>query len=159
MLATTEDGRSLQRKIIAEDPDSDLILLEGIPAMRGIDIAKYAIRQEHVRTFTHGNRFSTYRTEGLLIDYTTVEAQVADAACELGFPKYRWIVGNSFFGEMKLCVLTETAMASDALTVPGSSGGMVVNDSGQLVGVVSAGGRGFSFFVSAYDINHFLKNY
>lgn len=159
ILATTEDGRSLLRRVIAEDPASDLLLLEGVPHMRGLDIAKYANKQEHIRTFTHGHRFATYKTEGHFIDYATVGFQVEDSACESGMPKYEKRKYSMFGIEMEVCVLSETMLATDALIVPGSSGGMVINDSGDLVGVVSAGGDGFGYLIPPSAINAFVRNY
>ncbi len=65
----------------------------------------------------------------------------------------------SWFGEVKVCAITTTNFTTQMYTIPGSSGGMVVNDAGELVGVVSAGGGGFSYLVRLLDIQSFLASY
>lgn len=166
ITAITEDGKTLERKIIAEDPKSDLMLLEGIPNLSGLDIASDQGRGQHVRTYTHGSGYSTYKTEGELIDVQDMQIpveMVVDAEltvkCEL--PKYSRMQIQTPFGLLKACVLSVTETVTTAKIVPGSSGGMVVDDSGRLVGVVSAGNSdtGFGYLVTVKDIQSFTRNY
>lgn len=63
----TEDGKTLSRRIIAEDPSSDLLIIEGMPGAYGLDIAKSLGRFDRVRTFTHGLGLPTYETSGYVI--------------------------------------------------------------------------------------------
>jgi len=49
-----EDGTILMRKVLAEDSDSDLLLIEGLPGLRGLNIAESAAPGQYVKTFTHG---------------------------------------------------------------------------------------------------------
>ncbi len=164
--ATTEYGVSLPRKIIAEDPYSDLLLLEGIPGLRGLDIAESDYRNQEIRTFTHGALLDTYKTTGVLINDREVQvpidiisSEAQEAAC-IKMPKNK--VGEiNIFGlfVFKVCVLNVDEIATTAMIVPGSSGGPVVDGYGDLVGVVSAGGNGFGWLVTLHDIRHFLHNY
>lgn len=159
----TEDGKSLERAIVAEDTKSDLLLLEGLPKMQGLMVAdKYTLPQ-HVRTFTHGAGLPTYETEGVLVGR-------ARQLIMLGFigstyegdcrgPKYRIMSLETSYGEMSACVLDVMQMVSTAMVVPGSSGGMVVDDNGQLIGVVSATDGKFSYLVSLQDIQSFVSAY
>lgn len=55
----TEDGKSLKRHLVQEDPNSDLMLLEGLPG-----VVAQAYRGQRVKTFTHGRDLDTYSTEG-----------------------------------------------------------------------------------------------
>lgn len=164
ITAITEDGRQLRRRVVAEDMNSDLLLLEGIPHMRGLDIASTAQGDQHVRTFTHGAGFSTYKTDGQLIEEKHVQIleSFANSGEELGEcvgKKHTIVDVPTIFGDVKACLLELDEMASTAFIVPGSSGGLVVNDSGDLVGVVSAGGGGFGYFALLRDIHSFLRNY
>lgn len=161
---TTEDGRTLQRKFVAEDPESDLVLIEGIPNMGGLDIAKSSYKRQHVRTFTHGHGLDTYKTEGQLIAEKEVNIGVGyilteDDLKKCSAPKFR--VAEVPFGPfvMQVCVMSVTEHVTQAMVVPGSSGGMVVNDTGELVGVVSATDGSFGFLVQLKDIRHFLSGY
>lgn len=157
---TTEDGKVLNRKEIAEDPNSDLLLLEGIPGVEGLDIANYSWQGERVRTFTHGRNLDTYRTEGGFIQVSMIDIPVFPAETDSDkercakSPKFR------FFEEYGICALHVAEQVSTAFIAPGSSGGAVVDSAGELIGVASASdGTGFYFFVTLPDIKAFLRNY
>lgn len=165
---TDEDGNVLQRRVIAEDKNSDLLLIEGLPNVRGLDIAKADYSGEHVRTFTHGNRMDTYKTEGELIQNKRVQilkgvvtTKEEEDACT-SMPKNKIEQAQTFFsGPINVCVMNIMETASTATIVPGSSGGMVVDDQGKLVGVASCvdSQNHFNYFVSLHDIQVFLSGY
>lgn len=163
---TSEYGTKLLRKVIYEDPKSDLLLLEGLPGLSGLNIAGSVYRNEEVRTFTHGAGFATYKTAGVLIEEKEIKIGISEInnseqeeACKKS-PKFT-VVEVNFLGValFKVCALDVKEMATTAMIVPGSSGGPVVDWRGNLVGVVSAGGEGFGFLVSLKDIQNFLSNY
>lgn len=157
----TEDGRTLTRRIVAEDAKSDLLLLEGLPNLRGLSIASVSIRKQSVRTFTHGRGFELYQTEGALFGYQRIVIKMEEELCSLGMSKYHYQdMRDPYFGSIeKVCVMDTIDMGTTALIVPGSSGGPVVNLYGDLVGVVSAGDGTFGFLVSLKDIKAFVNNY
>jgi len=164
MHIQTEDGAHLQRRVIAEDVNSDLLLIEGLPGVDGLKIAKSSAAGQHVRTYTHGRDMDTYRTDGLLIMDMEVNIPIsainndADAAkCNL--PKNRIYVQDSIFGPYRYCLLRSVQTLSTAPVLPGSSGGMVLNDADELVGVVSATDSNTSSFVTISDIHVFLSGY
>lgn len=157
-----EDGTSLQRRFIAEDADSDLMLLEGLPALEGIEIADKLVRFQYVRTFTHRHGLATYKTTGSIIDETEITVPVALVAspedaeiCE-SFPKYAVVY---LFSNMGFCVLKVMETATTAQIVPGSSGGAIVDDAGRLIGVASATDGFFGYLVRLSDIKRFLAGY
>lgn len=161
IMVTTQDGRKMERHVIAEDPDSDLLLIEGVPNLSGLYISSSLSELEHVRTFTHGRGMPTYKTEGAMIGKQkvvvplfTIDSPESDRRCSES-SKYAPI--ETPMG--KVCLLSVEELASTAGIVPGSSGGMVVNDRGELIGVASAGDGFFSYFVSLKDIKAFLHNY
>lgn len=161
----TEDGRHMERKLIAEDPSSDLLLLEGVPGMKGIEIAHHSYAQEHVRTHTHGHAYKTYKTEGVLIQDQRMEIPLflAETAEQLqmcsSMPKYEVVPIQTMFGPLPVCVLTVQETVMTAFISPGSSGGPVLDDDGALVGVVSASGEGYGFMVPTTALHAFLDNY
>ncbi len=156
-----ESGQSIQRRVIAEDINSDLLLLEGLPNMKGLAIAKNSYNRQRVRTFTHGRNLPTYETQGVLIGDTLVKVPVKiisteeEAAACVAMPKYK-IEENIF---ARFCVLAVQEMGTTALIVPGSSGGVVVDSSGDVVGVASASGDNFGWLVTLGDIQRFLAAY
>lgn len=159
----TEDGKTLERAIIAEDMKSDLLLLEGVPSLQGLRIADAYEPAQHVRTFTHGAGLPTYETQGVLVGKAEELVLMGfigltyDGACK--GPKYRIIPVDYMGGQINACVLDVVEMVSTAMVVPGSSGGMVVDDSGHLVGVVSATDGRFAYFVTLDDIKAFISGY
>lgn len=157
-----EDGHLLDRKLIAEDPNSDLIIIEGLPNLRGLQIAKKDARFEHVRTFSHGSNMDTYTTEGVIVQDLKIQVPLGLAlmpaeqkAC-LAKPK------NSIgyiMGIFPVCMMDLVETVMTAKIVPGSSGGATVNDQGDLIGVNSASDSNqFSFIVTLSDIHRFLSD-
>lgn len=157
-----EDGALYDRKLIAEDMHSDLIVLEGLPHLHGLRIGKHSERFEHVRTFSHGANMDTYTTEGVIVQDLKVQVALGLAlmpeeqkAC-LSKPK------NSLgyiMGIFPVCVLDVIETVMTAKIVPGSSGGATVNDRGDLIGVNSASdGNQFSMIVTLGDIQRFLSD-
>lgn len=163
---TTEDGRHLQRKVVAEDPYSDLLLLEGVPNMKGLDIADFSPIGGHLRSFTHGRNMDTYKTEGFMIERLRIQVPLKlidtdedEKECSRQ-PKTVVIKTSDWFGEsITLCVLDVKEAVTTVPIVPGSSGGPVVNDAGDLAGVVSASDGFFGYLITINDIHNFLRNY
>lgn len=162
---TREDGSVLIRKQIAEDPNSDLMLLEGVPGLRGLDIASDLKKNEHVRTFTHGKNMDTYKTEGEIIMIKEIQIMIsiinspeeADACSKM--PKNKVMSAMPPFDMIQACILDVKEVAMTAKIVPGSSGGPVVSDSGELLGVCSASDGDFNYIVDLSDIVKFLHAY
>lgn len=156
----SEDGSEHPAVLVAEDPASDLLLLQGIKEMGSLDIAKSAAERQEIRTFTHGAGLKSYKTSGVLIESHLVQILLgimwtrADQEACIAKPKQK-LVG--VWG-LPACIMSVEEMASTAFTAPGSSGGAVVDAKGRLVGVVSAGGGGYSFFVRLSDIQAFLAD-
>ena len=157
----TEDGAILKRRVIAEDPNSDLLLIEGLPNVHGLNVAVQAKKFEHIRTFTHGHAMATYKTEGMLLQNVEtkfitgeIHSKKEQDSC-VAIPKYKTF--NIYSGEV--CILDVEETATSASIVPGSSGGMVVNSHGDLVGVASATDGYFGYLVRLSDIQAFLAAY
>jgi hypothetical protein len=165
IMVHTEDGRKLERAIIAEDPESDLLLLEGIPGAKGLDLASRVYEGESIRTFTHGLAFKTYKTSGSLIQETEVRAPLriletpADEAECKSMKKQKVAELDAIFFQVKVCMLDVMETVTNAMIVPGSSGGAVVDKNGDLVGVASAGDGHFGFLVRLQDIKKFMADY
>lgn len=157
----TEDGQEHPAIMIAEDANSDLLLLEGIQEIGALKVATDASHRDSDRTYTHGAGLKAYRTDGVLIDDRRVTIMLnlamtpeAVTSC-LSMPKQQIVM---VYGVIPVCVMSVEETFSTAFTAPGSSGGAVVDAKGALVGVVSAGGGGYSLFVRLSDIRQFLSD-
>lgn len=157
----TEDHKSIQRKLIVEDPNSDLLLIEGLPSKEGIKIAARSYPGENVTTLTHGGNLDTYTTKGVLIQMSHMLVPVYPITSQEDREKCTSMPKNSVqnAGFEEFCCLDIFETVSTALIVPGSSGGALLDSRMQLVGVASAGDGTFSSFVSLKDIHELLNNY
>lgn len=158
-----ENEKTIERRVIAEDMSSDLLLIEGIPNMRGLDIGRNNQRFQKVMTFTHGAGLDTYKTEGVVIQKQVISVLVKimepeELGCEGA--KYKIIEFSNMFGmPMRACILHLEEIVMTAFVVPGSSGGMVLDSNYNLIGVVSATNGSFSFMVGVDQIQRFLSAY
>lgn len=159
-----ENGKLLKRRLIAEDPTSDLLLIEGAPSLKGLVIADKEYRFQHIRTFTHGSGLDTYKTEGQIVQAKRIEILIAQYddpdKVDCFMPKEKIITMDSIiFGKTIYCVLDVSEVVITAKIVPGSSGGMIVDKEGKLVGIASATDNVFGFMVRLHDIKGFLAGY
>jgi hypothetical protein len=161
-----EDKSTFEARVVAEDDASDLALLDGVPNFRGIDVASEVQAHSLLRTFTHGAGLDTYKTEGELISYShifiptgLIGSDAEESKCVSQQKNTLETIDILPGISVKICVLDVWEAATSALVVPGSSGGMVVNDEGSLVGVVSATDGHLGFLVKLSDIRRFLSGY
>lgn len=163
VIVKTEDGRRLERKIIAEDPNSDLLLIEGVPNMSGLKIGNHSEDMEHIRTFTHGGGLKTFKTEGMLVEKRRLVLpvwEINDKSPPCNLPKYKEENFDTGWGfSVAACMLDVQEYWTTAMVIPGSSGGMVINDDNELIGVVSIKDGEFSGIVDQVEINKFIRNY
>lgn len=159
-----EDGTTLDRRILAEDPNSDLMLLEGLPGIQGLKIADSLSMSQRIRTFTHGRNMDTYQTEGFTIQigHITIPlflANTSETIMKCRGAKYEIKSLDTMIGELPVCFMSVDELISNASIVPGSSGGAALDSSGDLVGVASATDGYFGYFVALKDIRKFLAAY
>lgn len=154
-------------KVLEEDDKSDLLLLEGLPNLKGLPIAiKPHKKGDHIRTFTHGQGLDTFKTEGevierRLLDVPFFEILSFDDLNECQGQKYMVAPTLTFDNRIAMvCNLFTSLLITSAKAYPGSSGGPAVNDAGELMGVVSSYfvDSKFSMLTDELEINRFLKN-
>lgn len=160
MRIIKEDGTELLRKVIVESPEYDLMLLEGLPNVDGLEIGDELSPGDHVRSFTHGGGRDTFRTQGEVVQHADGSfAMPEDDKCDLPKNKKAEI---DFFGlKFEVCLVKQTVLVVTAQSLPGSSGGPMVDDKGRLIGVVSVGMNNgfFTGLVPVENIKKFLSGY
>lgn len=156
---TTEDGKHLSRRVIAEDMTSDLMLIEGLPNLQGFDVGTYVYKQEKVRAITHGGAKPTYETRGELlgVDSVNIPMKAIQEDAECSGSKYKILTIEEL--GLKLCILSVEETVTTAKIIPGSSGGPIINEDAELVGVASATDGNFGTLVKLSDIRLFIAGY
>ncbi len=165
VLAITEDGTEINLTFMAEDDKSDLMMLRGDSRIGHIPIAKSIRIHDHVHTLTHGAMAPTYRTDGEVLDEVKggfavgiVRTPEEIQAC-VSKPKYT-IIPDELFGDV-YCVLDVMSLRSTAASIPGSSGGPLLTEKGELMGIVSYGNPNmptFNYYVRLVDIQAFIDS-
>lgn len=156
---TTEDAGVYYSKIVLEDETSDLMLIEAAPGIPAVKIAGDMHRHEHLTSYTHGHGYPTYSTEGIYIGEDIIQFldEVGTDNPDLcNKPKNKKAEVDFFGIHATLCAVEIVESVTTVPAVPGSSGGMVVNDNGELVGIVSTGDDHFTNLVTLKDIHHFI---
>lgn len=157
--AINEQGEKRQVDFIAEDENSDLMLLTSGDD-KAVSVGNNIHKHEKVHTITHGRGHDAYRTDGeaieealTLIGVSVITDMEEFVAC-IKQPKYTVVPTL----EGMVCAIYTPQNYTTAHVVPGSSGGPLFNSDGELIGIVSAtSGDGFSTFVRLSDIKSFLK--
>lgn len=135
LLAVEEDGSRHGLTMVKIDKDEDLMLLSGLP-MSGVSVSSRDARSyDEVRIIAHGAGHMTYASRGELLEEAIVE-----------------LIGIE--GEPVSTLVEWTS----AHVVGGCSGGPAVDDSGDLIGIVSLGNETFSGIVPLHVIKDFLKD-
>jgi len=158
--AYDEMGTVKKLRIIDSDPMTDLMLLESFDG-KSIDIAKESHIYQRVHTLTHGRGLPTFRTDGELLGEQTVQAgELINSQEDMdrcSIERGRSIEERGF---MMVCIHELTVQNATAWVLPGSSGGPLLNEAGELVGITSCSdGSNISGFVPLHTILDFLSKY
>ncbi len=163
--AEGEDGRTTELKFLVEDDHSDLILFKGSKKFGHIAVAKKSPKlHEKLHTLTHGGGAPTFRTDGEALDEVgggfmiDIVGSEGDILACISHAKYT-IVPDPMTGAI-YCVLDVKSLRTTAQAIPGSSGGALLNEAGELVGITSYGNpqqATFAYYVRLVDIQAFLK--
>ncbi len=148
-------------RFIAEDDRSDLMMLGGSERIGHISIADSTTMHERAYTMTHGAGVPAYRTDGEVLDEYVGGFVVDEIITQedrdrcVSQPKHA-VIAHVFGGY--LCVLDVKSTRTTTAIVPGSSGGPLLNERGQLIGIASFIDTRlpiFGFFVRLEDIRSF----
>jgi hypothetical protein len=157
LVSSEAMSRPMPRKVIEVSPVSDLMLLEGLPNLKGIAIAEVAPDHRRYSAYTHGERLPTHRADGEYLGQMSVEIGISQIDTPADHDKCVSVPKQIDLNGM--CVLAVVEEVTSIAVEPGSSGGPIVNGRFELVGIVSASDGRFSFMVPIEDIKKFIKPY
>lgn len=182
----SEDGSSMRRRILAHDGNSDLCLIEGLPGIEGLRVARsgpalgdslWAVGHPRLMPthVSHGEMtgeedvqimmgpISVLDPDGKDVQIPPESGGILAEQCTLPKNKIQTIDIEAFFAtlKVKICIVeVKGAYITSAIVHPGNSGSPVVNFWGNVEGVVFASdGTNWGRMVSLDDIKEFLKNY
>ena len=159
---TTEDKKVYSAYVISVNPSEDLLLLTDEKPTTGVFIARQSQLHEQVHTMTHGLGHANYRTDGEILETDTAQYAVFDIISEAQKQECEKLPNTKIYSDFNgsTCVATLVNQVTTARVSPGSSGGMVLNDEDELVGIVSgvdSSGQ-FSAIVPLSTIRLFLAD-
>jgi hypothetical protein len=161
ILVVTDSGDMLSRAVLDVNLELDLMLLEGIPGMKGLPLADSAMKGQEVISYTHGHGLPIYSARGILGDVGP--AQIAEL---IGSPMefFQCMVGGGnpvSDGEQGYCVKSYMLRASSMPLLGGASGGAILNMRGQVIGVAESQDEHThdGFLVDIKEIKSFLAQH
>lgn len=186
VLVTGDEG-SMRRRIIAHDENSDLCLIEGLPGVEGLSIARFGpSRGDIMYVVGHPLLMPKHVSQGEITGSSDVtinmgpisvinpntkkEEQIPPEVggilpeqCSMNKHTQQWedLDLMFFVVKVKWCLLTVKDAYGTSITIhPGNSGSPMVNFWGNVEGVAFASNRtNWGKIVPIQDIKEFLKNY
>lgn len=152
-------------RILAILPEEDLCLIQSLkPEAPYLDLSKKSLsKDEEIMALGYPTDYDSVPSFGYLshVQETAIARQPGDGGeCA---PYESLEVIGSFLGliEIKACVHRYLTQATNVIIFPGNSGSPVVDRTGDLVGIMSAGNgqTNFGHMLSIEDIKEFLAAY
>lgn len=142
-----DDDRVIQLRVLEVSDFTDLCLVEPMPNATGLDVSSVdAVRNDKLFVLGYPSLEPLQYAEGLMTANIKVTVPLFEVKLEnCTLPKHKMIdIHGSFFGipvEMTICALSLDAAITNIKIYPGNSGSPVLNESGEIVGVVFAAGN------------------
>lgn len=183
-----DDENGMRRRIIAHDENSDLCLIEGIPGVDGLNVARSGpSKGEKMSVVGHPKLMPLHVSSGELLGQETVQVVLGPMSAvdpssgqeipvdpaaggialnECSMPKHKQSIMSMdvmfFVLKVKMCMLEVKESYTTSVEVhPGNSGSPVINFWGNVEAVVFASNSktNWASMVNLHDIKAFLKNY
>jgi hypothetical protein len=157
--------RAIPRKVLEMSAEGDACLVEPLPGIEGLELSSNdLVEGNHYHVFGHPKLYPLTHSQGEYIVETVIELLDSLMLSEedvCAGPRKRVVTIDSLFGEVKACVQSEPAKQMALQIYPGNSGSPVLNDAGEVVGIMFASERGtiFSFAVPLPILKALLEMY
>lgn len=161
ILVSAQGKKPVPRMVIEESDKYDLMLIEALQNVPGVQVGRDPRSREPLYSVTHARGLKAQEGKGHAIQDIEVELldHVIDSSNpnDCTAPKYRKKKIDMFFWEIEACMLVVNGTISDVSGIkPGSSGGPIFSRDGRLAGIVSGGGDGYTVSVLPSSVAEFL---
>jgi S1-C subfamily serine protease len=155
-------------RVLEISPETDLCLLTAIPNLRGLPLAAGNEVGDEVTLVGHPLLDPLTLTKGVVTNFDNIQVVHAinssKEECDKrhgAFEEHEGDILGLLFGIRNLCIVTVFSGRITAATFPGNSGSPVVDNAGNVVGVLFAGDNrtNFGFMVPLKDVLKFLSVY
>ena len=166
--AETVNGATHKLRVLYYSLMHDLCLLEPIKSLRSLSVANSMYKHEEVHIVGHPRLESLTKESGSIVSMKTIRIMIPTLkhhTCKNGREINPFIFQNErtrrFQEKYKYCGEILKAMHTNAISYGGNSGSPVLDDLGNVIGVLFAGTRGIptsSLVVPLEYIQSFLEN-
>jgi len=159
LVAVPNSNRFVSRRIIEVSSNHDLCLVEALNDMPGVKLADEVQIGDAVRAVGHPLLRPLRVSLGKILDNTSIDLPVDVGISKEECTKLNGnLIFNAYFN-VAICFKPFTAVETDVIIFPGSSGSPVVNFWGHLVGVIFASDTRthYGFMVPLKEVKEFLK--
>lgn len=159
-----DTNKAIPRRILEESKFSDLCLVEGLPKHKGLQLGQESNLGDMIYIVGHPRLYPTTMTQGEIYAKEFVDVfdhEIIDPItdkCDL--PKNKKMHVEGIFGSFDICLEHIESLMSTTQIMPGNSGSPAVDNWGNIIGLVYAGGDlGWSIIIPLKDIKDFIKQY
>jgi len=173
-IVAEQEGSSQRVSILEISQRADLCILSTVSGQTGLSLAASAPQTEHIHIIGHPYLQPLSLRSGYINgkDFLTISycrmvnanrnLQLASEPVDQNADVYPrpQAPNEENYGQDPSCVKRLYSFFSDAQSAPGNSGSAVINDNGEVVGVLFAGNdRGLSAIVPLEDLKDFIARY
>lgn len=167
LISGTNIPDMVRLKIIAMSPTTDLCLVEAGKGTAPLTMARSLAVGAEVTVLGYASRFPLTETNGEAVGvmpyYVSKPMNMAeaDSACTK-FANNKITMETSIFGPQKFCTtVLDRALVTTAHAIPGNSGSPLLNNLGQVVGIIMGMDTeaAYGIAIPLTDVKHFLAQY
>ncbi len=158
--------RAIPRRVLEMSKEGDACIVEPLPGVEGLTLSKNEVEDgNHYHVFGHPLLYPLAHSAGEYLQSLLIEIlhhemlDPNDGSCK--GPRQRVESYMTWLGPVSVCIQSEPSEQLSIQIYPGNSGSPLLNDSGEVVGIMFASQRGtiFSFAVPLPVLRNLLEMY